>query len=69
MARSLLYYNQKEGKPKQEREDKEMTVKELMEMLKALNPETEVHCFDSELGWSELEVTVNEAEGVVFAGK
>lgn len=46
-----------------------MTVKELMEMLKALNPETEVHCFDSELGWSELEVTVNEIEGVVFAGK
>lgn len=46
-----------------------MTIKELMEMLKNLNPETEVHCFDSELGWSELKVTVSETDGVVFEGK
>lgn len=46
-----------------------MTVKELMEMLKNLNPEIEIHCFDSELGWSELKVTVDEIDGIVFTGE
>lgn len=42
------------------------TVKDLMEFLKTLDPNTEVHCFDSETGWSNLSVTVNKTDGVVF---
>ena len=43
-----------------------MTVKELMEILKNLNPETEIHCFDSELGWSEVKVSIDNTNGVIF---
>lgn len=42
------------------------TVKELMELLKTLDPNTEVHCFDNTMGWSNLSVTVSETDGVTF---
>lgn len=45
------------------------TVAELMEMLKNLDPNTEVHCMDSDLGWSNVKVDVNETDGVTFEGE
>ena len=46
-----------------------MTVKDLMEILKELNPDTEVHCFDNSFGWSDVSITVTKEEGVIIESK